>query len=125
MIQISGQVPHNSDNFAINLQNGQKTSPNEIALHFNVRFHDAISNGKSLVVRTSRAHGKWGPEERDGPNPFQRGANFDILILIEQKEFKIAVNGKHFTSFKLRNPLDEANHVGVIGDVQIHSVKTY
>jgi galectin-8/galectin-9 len=124
MIQISGQVPQNGENFAINLQNGQQTSPNEIALHFNVRFRDLVS-GQSIVVRTNRAYGNWGAEERDGPNPFQRGAHFDLLILIEQNEFKIAVNGQHYTSFRFRNPLAEANHVGITGDVQIHSVRTF
>ena len=123
LIQVSGHVPPNSGRFVVNLQNGQQQEPNEIPLHLSIRFNDPSSG--SAMIRTNRNYGSWGNEERDGTNPFTRGTHFDMLILIEQGEFKLAVNGKHFTSFRHRNPLAEANHVSISGDVQIHSVKTF
>lgn len=125
MIQISGHIPHHSGRFVVNLQNGQQQEPNEIPLHLSIRFNDPSNPHTPVVVRTNRSYGNWGSEERDGPSPFVRGGHFDMLILIEHNEFKIAVNGQHFTSFRHRNPLQEANHIGISGDVQIYSVKQF
>jgi galectin-9 len=124
LIQVSGHVPPNCGRFVVNLQNGQQNEPNEIPLHVSVRFNDP-NDRRPVVVRTNRSYGNWGNEEREGGNPFHPGAHFDMLILVEPNEFKIAVNGQHFTSFRHRNPLAEANHVGISGDVQIHSVRTF
>ena len=125
MIQISGHIPHNSGRFVVNLQNGGQQEPNEIPLHLSVRFNDPNTPHQPVVVRTNRSYGRWGNEERDGPSPFVRGGHFDLLILIEHNEFKIAVNGMHYTSFRHRNPLQEANHVGISGDVEIYSVRQF
>lgn len=123
MIQISGQVLPQCGRFVINLQNGPQQDPNEIPMHMSVRYNDPSTG--SVVVRTNRAWGNWGQEERDGGNPFLQGGYFDLLILVEPHEFKIAVNGQHFTSFRHRNALGEANHLGIYGDVQVHSVRMW
>lgn len=124
MIQISGFVPAHSGRFVLNLQNGPQQEPNEIPLHVSVRFNDP-NTPQPVVIRTNRSYGSWGSEERTGVSPFHRGQHFDVLILVEHNEFKIAVNGQHFTSFRHRNPLQEANHIGISGDVQIHAVKQF
>jgi len=121
MIQIQGQVPPNSAKFAINLQNGPGTYPNDIAFHFNPRYFD----GEPYVCKNNRHHGGWGSEERVSSNPIPRGSNFDILILCEPSELKVAVNGHHFTSFKLRNGLHDGNHLNIEGDVKIHSIRQF
>ena len=119
LIQISGYVLPQCGRFVVNLQNGPQQEPNEIPLHISVRFDD-----QPCVVRTNRSRGKWGKEERDGHNPLTRGNNFDICILIQPNEFKIAINGQHFTTFRHRDSLAGANHIGIYGDVQIYSVNT-
>lgn len=123
LIQIHGHVPPHSNRFSINLQNGPSDLPNEIALHFNPRFDDPYTG--TAVVRTNRQHGGWGSEERDGASPFHKGQNFEVLILVEPTEFKVAVNGAHFASFHHRNGLHDANHVGFQGDVAISAVRIY
>ena len=145
MIQIQGVIPHHAEKFAVNLQHGSGDTPGDINLHFNPRFNDAV------VVRTNRKYGNWGHEERHAAAfPFHKGMHFDLLILIEPHEFKVktcifvtiafvyyfeqfemcrniqvAVNGQHFTSFIHRNPLHECNHVGVSGDVIVHSIRQF
>lgn len=121
MIQISGQVPPNSAKFAVNLQNGPGTYPNDIAFHFNPRYND----GAPYVCKNNRKGGAWGGEERDSSNPINRGSFFDILILAEPNEFKIAVNGAHFTSFARRNDFNDGNHLNVEGDVIVHAIRQF
>lgn len=124
MIQILGDVPHHSGRFVVNLQNGYD-SGSDIALHISSRFDDPY-DGQAVVV-TNRHYGNWGGEIRQhsGSFPFQRGHPFEMLILVEHNEFKVAVNGHHFTSMGHRNPLHEANHLAVEGDVHIRSIREF
>lgn len=123
MVQLHIHIPNDSKRFSISLQNGQGVHPNDIAFCFNPRFDDPYTG--QVVVRTSRRHGAWGAEEREGGFPFARGGNYEILILIDPAEFKVAVNGTHFTSMRHRNGMHDGNTLGVEGDVTIHSVKTF
>jgi hypothetical protein len=123
MVQLHIHIPNHSNRFSINLQNGTGVHPPEIAMHLSVRFDDPYSG--TAVVRTNRQHGGWGSEERDGSSPFSKGANYELLILIDHAEFKVAVNGVHFASFRHRNSLQDANTLGVEGDVTIHSVRQF
>lgn len=119
LIQVTGQVPHHSNRFDFNLQDGSGAYPPNINLHFSIRFD------QNAVVRNNSRFGTWGGEERHGAVPFHKGAPFELLILIEPHEFKVAVNGQHYTTFAHRNPLHEANHFAVNGDVQLTSVRQF
>jgi len=124
LIQIHGHVPHHCGRFNVNLQNGGALNgdAHEISLHFSVRFNDPY-NGQ-IVVRTNK-NGGWGNEERDGHFPFAKGANFELLFLLENHEWKVAVNGSHFVSFHHRSPFDHANHLAIDGDVTIMSIREF
>lgn len=123
MIHVVGDVLPHCGRFVVNLQDGQGDSQN-IALHFSVRFDDPY-NGTAVIV-ANRQHGEWGPENRDHAEfPFARGAPFDMLILCEHHEWKVAINGRHFASMQHRNSLSDANHLAVEGDVAIRSIKEY
>lgn len=124
MIQIIGTVPDGCGRFAVNLQDGDGDAHN-IALHFNARFDDPY-DGRAVVV-TNRSHGNWGSEIREHASafPFHQGHQFEMLILYQHGEFKIAVNGHHFASMHARNSLHEANHLAVEGDCFIRSIREY
>lgn len=47
-----------------------------------------------------------------------RGSQFSIEILVTESEFMMAVNGKHFGSYKHRVPFKKINTVEVKGDVK-------
>lgn len=87
MLQIHGQVPANAAKFALNLQNGPGTYPNDILFHFNPRYND----GAPYVCKNNRRGGAWGAEERDSSNPIARGSNFEILVLAEPSEIKVCI----------------------------------
>jgi len=119
LIQVNGVVPGHANRFDFNLQDGPGAYPPNINFHFSCRFD------QNAIVRNHSRHGGWGSEERHGHVPFQRGAPFELLILIEPHEFKVAVNGQHYTTFAHRNQLHEANHFAVNGDVQLTSVRQF
>jgi hypothetical protein len=48
-----------------------------------------------------------------------------MLILIEHHEVKVAVNGSHFIAFRLRNSLQELNHLSISGEVSLFAVRQY
>jgi hypothetical protein len=125
MIQVNGTVKHHAGRFNINLQSTGATEPQNIALHISVRWNDP-SSPQPVIIRNSSQYGSWGNEERHVPHfPFQHGQTFQMLILAEHNEWKVAVNGQHLFSFNHRTPLHEVNHVGVTGDVQIQSINSF
>ena len=70
------------------MQNGPGENSQNIPFHFSVRFDDPYTG--TVVVRNNKRGTTWGNEDREMPqNPFQRGSPFDLLILIEQGEFKV------------------------------------
>jgi hypothetical protein len=88
LIQISGDVHPHCGRFVVNLQHGEGGDSHNIALHLSVRFDDPYT--QNAIVVSNRHHGNWGHELRDhGSFPFHKGAPFDLLILIEQDEFKV------------------------------------
>ncbi|XP_033125921.1 galectin-8-like isoform X2 [Anneissia japonica] len=120
MIFIQGSVPIGADRFHINLQCGTSTNPRaDIALHFNPRFQ-ALK-----VVRNTLTRQSWGKEETQGSYfPFAHGQHFQIIILCEPHQFKVAVNGQHFIEYKHRiQQLNRIDTLAIDGKVQIYSIR--
>ncbi|XP_006812530.1 galectin-8-like [Saccoglossus kowalevskii] len=120
MVVIQGSVPPNADRFAINFQIGASTKPRaDIAFHFAAR----VKAGH--IVRNTLTNEKWGAEERGVLyQPFVPGQNFEIMILANKEEFKVAVNGQHYVAYKHRvRPLKKIDYLAINGDVRITSVK--
>jgi len=111
IVYINATPSPSATKFAVNLKSAEMGG--DIALHFNARF------GERAVIKNSCLGGNWGQEERaTAPFPFVPGTPFQMMILGDPQEFKIAVNGAHFTEFRLRNPnLQAAQWVEVDGDL--------
>ncbi|RWS26500.1 galectin-4-like protein, partial [Leptotrombidium deliense] len=104
--------------FAINLQTGPRVNPrDDIALHISPVF-----TPPPRVVRNTLQAQRWGPEESHGGFPFTPGTGFEILILVEHDEFKLAINGAHFTQYRHRIPLNLVSFIAVDGDVTINAI---
>jgi len=124
LVQISAEIPHHCGRFEIDLQDGPGVQPNNLPFCFNVRFDDPHQG--QAVVRVNRAHGSWGAEERQVPHfPFHKGGRFDMLMLIEHHEVKVAINGAHYIAYHLKSPLHEINHLGISGDIHVHSIRVF
>lgn len=111
IIYINATPNPNATRFGVNLKYQQ--SGGDLALHFSPRFQE------HRVIKNALQNGSWGMEEvATNPFPFVPGAPFQMMILADPQEFKIAVNGAHFTEFRLRNPnLGAVQWVEVEGDV--------
>lgn len=124
MIQIYATPSESCNRFGVYMQGGSGTDEQNVQFVFNPRFDDPYTG--QAVIRTNRRHGGWGAEERDVSHfPFQKGQQFELLILSTEDEWKVAVNGQHYISFKHRSPLYEASHLYINGELNIHSVRQF
>ncbi|XP_017494442.1 PREDICTED: spidroin-2-like [Rhagoletis zephyria] len=118
MIRISGNVSPYATTFAINLQCGPSVNPrDDVALHLSPVF-----SPPPRIVRNSISGNRWGAEESFGGFPLSAGSSFEFLILVEPSEFRIALNGAHFTEFRHRLPFERITHLALDGDATITTV---
>ncbi|XP_072895084.1 galectin-3b [Hemitrygon akajei] len=115
MLTVEGTINMNIDKFAINVCAGQ-----DIVFHFNVRFRE--DGHHQVIVRNSKFNNVWGNEERAVPHfPFRKGERFEILILGEPEQYKMAVNKQHFLEYRHRyKSLKEVTKVSIYGDITLH-----
>lgn len=118
LVKVSGRPRPNATRFAINFQTGPSLNPrDDLALHLSPCFTPP------RVVRNSLRHGSWGLEEAWGNGTlFSPHAGFEIMILAEPDQFKIAINGAHYCEFKHRIPYHEITHLTIDGDVDIERI---
>lgn len=101
----------------INIQCGPATSPrDDVALHLSIRPNERV------VVRNHWQNRQWGPEERYGAPQIHFGQPFDLLVLAEHSQYKIAINGLHFCTFTHRIPLQRIQFVDVSGQGSIQFI---
>uniref|UniRef100_A0A336KCA0 Galectin n=1 Tax=Culicoides sonorensis TaxID=179676 RepID=A0A336KCA0_CULSO len=88
----------------------------DVALHLSIRPKE------NVLVRNHYQNRVWGPEERYGGCPIYFGQTYDILVLAEHSQYKIAVNGSHLCTFTHRIPLSRVTFVSVSGQGVIHVI---
>ncbi|CAG9820135.1 unnamed protein product [Phaedon cochleariae] len=113
-INLHGIVTPDCTRFAIDLV-CSKDANSDIALHINPRL------SQKYIVRNSRIQGDWGDEEVTMVrkfNPF-REKTIHLEILVAEKEFFVAVNGKHLFNFIFRIPVSKVKYLQIEGAVDI------
>ncbi|XP_032901558.1 galectin-9 isoform X1 [Amblyraja radiata] len=117
MVQIKGRVLPHCDRFHVNLQCGTMAGHCDVALHFNPRFECP-----GYVVCNSFENQHWCSEERMYETPVQKGETFQLLILVQNDSYKVAVNDKHFLEFMHRLPLASVNTISIEGQLEVMSI---
>lgn len=117
-ITIKGQVSMYPHSFTVNLRNSRTEN---IALQLNPRMKS------SLFIRNSYLSDSWGLEERELPFfPFSSGEYFEILLLCQPHQFKLAVNGSHLFEFRHRvQDLSSIDQLEIMGDLELSDVKLW
>ncbi|XP_020556420.1 galectin-8 isoform X1 [Oryzias latipes] len=117
-ITIKGQVSTYPHSFTVNLCNSKTEN---IALHLNPRMKSGV------FIRNSYLSASWGQEERELPFfPFSPGEYFEILLLCQPHQFKLAVNGSHLFEFRHRvQDLSSIDQLEIMGDMELTDVKLW
>ncbi|PAV63097.1 hypothetical protein WR25_17336 [Diploscapter pachys] len=123
-VVVAGHVlqSNSQKRFAIDLCCGLLISGDHMdnkALHFNPRFESGgfFSSGDRQLVLNSYIGSQWGEEVRF-MNPFKEGKPFQVRILVCDKYFKIAVNGKHLCDYEHRVPVDQIKTISIGGNIR-------
>ncbi|XP_041781205.1 galectin-9B-like isoform X2 [Anopheles merus] len=117
MLRIKGIITNHGERCQIYIQSGAAVNPrDDVALHISIRPHE------HAIVRNSIQNQVVGPEERYGGCPIRYGESFDLLILAEATQYKIAINGAHFCTFGHRLPLHRAQYISIAAGGTIYSI---
>ncbi|KAI5090765.1 galectin-8 isoform X1 [Silurus meridionalis] len=117
MVLIQGSVLDDADRFQVDFTCGSSIKPRaDVAFHFNPRFK------KNHIVCNTLKLEYWGKEEIHYLMPFRKGAEFEIIVLVEKDLYKVAVNGTHVLEYKHRIDLARVDTLSVSGKVQIQAI---
>ncbi|CAF1110192.1 unnamed protein product [Adineta steineri] len=111
-VHVAGTA--HGDQFEVNLANRR----GDIILHVNPRV-----SARQLILNSAPGGG-WGAEER-APLNIQQGQPFNIIIMVTQQGFKIAVNNQHAADYNHRMPFNAADLVTIKGAIQLSNVQIY
>ncbi|XP_041093769.1 galectin-2-like [Polyodon spathula] len=115
-LMIKGKISDNASMFCIDM--GKDS--NDLALHFNPRFHDTPG---SVIVCNSKRGGCWGSEQRDPNFPFKKGAIIKLAVKVLGDCFKIELPNSHIVTFPNHLSLKKITYVRVKGDFKVTSFK--
>uniref|UniRef100_A0A2M4CI55 Galectin n=1 Tax=Anopheles darlingi TaxID=43151 RepID=A0A2M4CI55_ANODA len=119
MIRIKGIIQNHGERCQIHLQTGAALNPrDDCPLHISIRPHEFV------IGRNSIQRQVIGAEERHGGCPVRVGESFDLLILAEATQYKLAINGVHFCTFSHRLPLYNVKFISVSGGCVIYSIQS-
>ncbi|XP_056334915.1 uncharacterized protein lgals4 isoform X2 [Danio aesculapii] len=111
-LYLQGAVPHNADKFEINFKTGQSGS-DDIAFHFNPQMDHK-------VAMNSFRNGAWETEESISDNPFKKGQDFEMLMVLQPEGYQVYVNGKVLYTFKHRIQLEKVSTLNIFGGVAVN-----
>ncbi|KAH3828777.1 hypothetical protein DPMN_130760 [Dreissena polymorpha] len=121
MIFISGIPNAKPSRFNINIESSPDGPDNAFTCDFRFNF----GSDRNVIVRNSKQNNIWQAEERAVSYfPVAPNAFFEMIILVEQYCFKVAVNNNHLLEYNHRlQPLGKFTFLRIDGDVRITQVR--
>lgn len=101
VLHVTGTFTPSANSFILKLQSGTSGDPNdEIGFCMYGRVAEGVI-GRNAFTRQAG----WGQEEATSSVAFARGQNFNVAIMCDQTNFKVAINNDHFCEYSHRiNP---------------------
>ncbi|XP_069005637.1 galectin-2-like [Embiotoca jacksoni] len=116
-LKIKGVVLHDAERFQIDLG----CDADDLALHFNTRFHDDADG--AVLVCNSKSDGCWGDEKREIHNPLQRGSDVKIVFKMAGDVFEVELPDGQEVQFPNRVGMDVISYIRVTGDFKLTGFK--
>ncbi|XP_069004647.1 galectin-1-like [Embiotoca jacksoni] len=116
-LKIKGVVLHDAERFQIDLG----CDADDLALHFNPRFHDDADG--AVLVCNSKSDGCWGDEKREIHNPLQRGSDVKIVFKMAGDVFEVELPDGQEVQFPNRVVMDVTSYIRVTGDFKLTGFK--
>nr|XP_057905290.1 galectin-1-like [Doryrhamphus excisus]XP_057905291.1 galectin-1-like [Doryrhamphus excisus]XP_057905292.1 galectin-1-like [Doryrhamphus excisus]XP_057905293.1 galectin-1-like [Doryrhamphus excisus] len=116
-LKIKGEILPEAERFQIDLGYDAE----DLALHFNPRFHDDTDG--AVVVCNSKLAGVWGDEKREMHNPLQRGTHVRIVLKLAGDMFEVELPNGHEIQFPNRVDMDVINYFRITGDFKLTCLK--
>ncbi|XP_003443163.1 galectin-2 [Oreochromis niloticus] len=116
-LKIKGVILHDAERFQIDLG----CDADDLALHFNPRFHDDTDG--AVLVCNSKIAGCWGDEKREIHNPLQRGADVKIVLKLAEDMFEVELPDGQEVQFPNRVGMGTISYIRVTGDFKLKSFK--
>uniref|UniRef100_H2MH79 Galectin n=1 Tax=Oryzias latipes TaxID=8090 RepID=H2MH79_ORYLA len=116
-LKVKGEILHDAERFQIDLG----CDPEDLALHFNPRFHDDADG--AVLVYNSKIGGSWGDEKREIDNPLQRGSDVKIVLKLCGDMFEVELPDGQEVQFPNRAGMDVISYVRIKGDFKLTSFK--
>ncbi|KAM4534551.1 galectin-1-like [Fundulus diaphanus] len=116
-LKVKGEILHDAERFQIDLG----WDSDDLALHFNPRFHDDADG--LVLVCNSKTAGCWGDEKREIHNPLQRGSDVKIVLKLSGDVFEVELPDGQEVQFPNRANMDVITYIRVAGDFKLTSFK--
>ncbi|XP_051243400.1 galectin-1 [Dicentrarchus labrax] len=116
-LKVKGLILHDAERFQIDLG----CCADDLALHFNPRFHDDADG--AVLVCNSKTAGCWGDEKREIQNPMQRGTDVKIELKLCGDVFEVELPDGQEVQFPNRDNMDIISYVKIAGDFKLTSFK--
>ncbi|PAV76784.1 hypothetical protein WR25_25925 [Diploscapter pachys] len=91
----------------------------DILFHFNPRFREKV------IVRNSRRGNTWEHEEKEGPFPFEKNREFDLIIINDPHSIQMFANNERIGTFQHRtsNPTEDYTGMRIEGELEMTGIK--
>ncbi|XP_037544814.1 galectin-1-like [Nematolebias whitei] len=116
-LKVKGEILHDAEKFQIDLG----WDSDDLALHFNPRFHDDADG--AVLVCNSKVAGCWGDEKREKYNTLQKGSDVKIEVKLSGDVFEVELPDGQEVQFPNRVGMDVITYIRVAGDFKLTSFK--
>ncbi|XP_051905971.1 galectin-1-like [Hippocampus zosterae] len=116
-LKIKGEILPDAQRFQIDLGYDSQ----DLALHFNPRFHNDTDGG--VIVCNSKIAGCWGEEKREMHNPLHRGTHVKIVLKLTGDMFEVELPDGYEIQFPNRVDMAAIDYVNITGDFKVTCIK--